>query len=85
MAQRKRLIAGVVSKGVPGVPLERLAHDLRDHLEGGGNPGDKAKLGQMDGVVFTIEFGIGDELAGSGCVLEGTQQRRSPLREHLGV
>ena len=85
MAQRQRLIAGGVSKGLPGAPLERLAPDLRDHLEGGGNPGDKAKLCQMDGVVVTGEVGIGDELACSGRVLAGPQQRLSPRREHLGV
>ena len=85
MAQRQRLIAGVVIKGLPGVPRERLADDLRDHLEGGGNPGDKAKLGQMDSVVFTRELGSGDELACRGRVLAGTQQRLSPRLAHLGV
>jgi hypothetical protein len=85
VAQGKRLIAGVGIKGVPGVPRERWAQDRRDHLEGGGNPGDKAKLGTMNGVVCTIEFGIGDAIACSGCILAGTQQCLSPLLENLGV
>ena len=39
-----------------------------NHLEGGGNTGDKAKLCQMDGIVLTVEFGIGDEIAWAwGC------------------
>ena len=36
VAQRQRLIAGGVSKRLPGIPLERLANDLRHDLEGAG-------------------------------------------------
>jgi hypothetical protein len=53
VVQRKGLIADVVIERLPGIPLEHLANDLRHQLEGGGNTGDKAKLGQMDGIVLT--------------------------------
>jgi hypothetical protein len=62
-----------------------LAHDLRDSLEGGGNPGDKAKLGKMGGIVLTVEFGISDEIAWARRGLEGAHQRLSPLLENPGV
>src|SRR5262245_23880860 len=39
----------------------------------------------MDGIVLTVEFSIGDEIAWRRCVLEGTYQRLSSLLEHLGV
>ena len=63
MAQGQRLIACLGSTRLPGVPLERLANDLRDYLEGRWNPGDKAQLGQMGGIVLTVEFGISDEIS----------------------
>jgi hypothetical protein len=85
VAQRQRLIASVVIQELPGAPLERLAHDLRHHLEGSGHPGDKAQLGKMDGAVFTVECGISDEIAGSGHVLAGPQQRLSSLLKHLDI
>ena len=85
MAQRKRLIAGVGINRLPGVPLERLAYDLCNHLEGGGNPGDKAQLCQMGDIGLTVEFGISDELAWAGRGLEGAQQCFSPLLENPGV
>ena len=85
MAQRKRLIAGVGINRLPGVPLERLAYDLCNHLEGGGNPGDKAQLCQMGDIGLTVEFGSSDELAWAGRGLEGAQQCFSPLLENPGV
>jgi hypothetical protein len=39
----------------------------------------------MDNMALTVEFGIGDEIAWSGGVLEDTPQRLSPLLEHLGI
>ena len=70
MAQLKRLIAGLVVKRLPGVPLERLVDDLRHQLEGSWNTGDKAKLCKMGGIVLMVEFGIGDEIPGLVVVLK---------------
>jgi hypothetical protein len=39
----------------------------------------------MGGIVLTVRFGIGDEIARAGRVFEGTHQCLSPLLEHLGV
>jgi len=85
VAQRQRLIARVVIKRLPGIPRERWANALRNPLDGGGQTGENATLCQLDGLVLTVECGIGAESAWRGWGLEGTPQRRRPLLENLGV
>jgi hypothetical protein len=85
VAQCKRVIAGAGSHRRPGIPLERLAYDLRNQFEGGWNAGDKAKLGKMGDIVLTVEFGISDERAWARRGLEGAQQRLSPLLANPGI
>jgi hypothetical protein len=84
VAQGQRWIAGAGIHRLPGVPLARLADDLRYHLAGGRNPGDQAQLGKMDGIIRTGELGISDEIAWAGRALEGAYQRLSPRLENPG-
>ena len=75
----------MVIQRLPGIRLERLGNNMRNQLEGGWNTGDKAKLCKMGGIVLTVKFGIGDEIAWAGRVFEGTRRSLSPLLENLGV
>jgi hypothetical protein len=61
-AQGQWLLAGVGSKGRPGIVREGRANDLRNPLQGGGPTSAKAQLCQMDGMGLTGECGSGDEI-----------------------
>jgi hypothetical protein len=69
MAQLQAVIAHRVVDGLPGVRSERLADDLRDDLEGVGNPSDKAQGLELRRIVFAGELAIGNEITRRGRVL----------------
>jgi hypothetical protein len=62
----------------------RVASRAR-RLEGRGPTGDQAPRCTMGGMVLAGAFGLGDQIAWAGRVLEGAHERLRPRLEHPGV
>jgi hypothetical protein len=79
VTELKTLRAGGVIQMVPGVPREGLRDHLRDCTKGVGNPGDKAELLEVGGLVLMVGLRVCDQIPRPGGSLKGRQQRLCPL------
>ena len=66
VAQLKTLIAGVVIKTMPTVQREGLRDCLWTEPNGVGDAGDQAEVAEVGGVIFVVQFQVGDQIAWVG-------------------